>query len=474
MARRLRVFLKGVPQNILIRGVAHLNVFKEKNDYQYAYNIFKELSVKIDISIHSFIFMPDHIHLLCTPSSEDSIKKFMQIFGGRYVRYYNKKYDRKGTLWEDRYKSSLVQDSLYLLNIMGYIELNPMRDGLVKDLAHYKWSSFVSNALDYNENDELITPHHIYNKLGKNKSQRAKSYLTFLQRGIDKKIIDFIRFNINKQSVTGSAEFCRDLESVIGVALKARERGRPKKGEGNSSIKNSIYKNLVVLDSQKHSDLKIEKSRNFSFTKNLQYIRISAQESIKIKENFPIVFTDDENSQLIALLSIGGENLAIKEDGKWICDYLPSILQNYPFSLAPMQNNEDEQLILIDVESDFVNTMKGESVFDKNQKPAKILQANMELLKVQNSNLLTTQNIIKEIKMSNILENREISIGEGTNKKVLVNGFLVVNKEKLEQLSDKKLALWVRSGIISMIENHLSSLLQIQNLFSLASKKQQI
>ena len=364
MARRVRVFLKGIAQNILIRGIANLNVFIDENDYQYAYNIFCELNDKIDIAIHSYVFMPDHIHLLCTPNSEDSIQKFMQVFGGRYVRYYNKKYERKGTLWEDRYKNSLVQDNLYLLNIMGYIELNPLRDGLVKDLAHYKWSSFVYNALDLNQDDDIITPHNLYNRLGKNKEERTSQYLQFLRNGIDEKIINFIRFNLNKQSVTGSDEFCKDLESIIGVALKARERGRPKKS--SQSQKNGIYKNLVVLNVEQHSDLKIKKSKNFAFTKNLQYITISADEVISIKDDFPIVFTDDDSS-LVALLSIGGANLAIDKNGKWMYNYIPTILRNYPFSLASIKDNSNERLLLIDVESDFITTRGGENLFISNK-----------------------------------------------------------------------------------------------------------
>jgi len=472
LARRVRVFLKGVAQNILIRGIANLNVFIDENDYQYAYNIFRELNDKIDIAIHSYVFMPDHIHLLCTPNSEDSIQKFMQVFGGRYVRYYNKKYDRKGTLWEDRYKNSLVQDNLYLLNIMGYIELNPLRDDIVKDLAYYKWSSFVYNALDLNQDDDIISPHNLYNRLGNNREERTSQYLQFLRNGIDEKIINFIRFNLNKQSVTGSDEFCKDLESIIGVALKARERGRPKKSS-QSQMKNSIYKNLVVLNIEQHSDLKIKKSENFTFTKNLQYITISADEVISIKDDFPIVFTDDNNSSLVALLSIGGTNLAIDKNGEWIYNYIPTILRNYPFSLASIKDNSDERLLLIDVESNFLTTRSGENLFISN-KPSIILDEIKKSLKLQDKNLTITKSIIDEIKQSGILENKEVSVGEGADKKVLINGFQVVNKERLERLSDKKLASWVRKGVIGLIENHLSSLSNIQNLFNLASKKQKI
>jgi putative transposase len=118
--------------------------------------------------------MSNHLHLLITPQSKKDLATFMQTMANRYVRYFNAKYDRTGTIWEGRFKSCLVESELYLLVLYKYIEMNPVKAGMVKCAEDYVWSSYLHNALG--GEDCLITSHAHYNSLGNNNVHRYNAY----------------------------------------------------------------------------------------------------------------------------------------------------------------------------------------------------------------------------------------------------------------------------------------------------------
>ncbi len=192
-----------------------------------------------------------------------------------------------------------------------------------------------------------------------------------------------------------------------------------------------------------------------------------------VAENFPVVFTSDENPILVALTSLGGENLAINEDGKYITRYVPAFLRKYPFSLANNKENPDQKVILIDESASNVSNTKGKQLFDKDGEQTDVLKNAIKFLSDYEKQNIATQAVAKVIKEAGILEDREISVGEGDDKKILVKGFQVVNREKLNNLDDNILAEWVRKGIITLIDTHLKSLSNIEVLFKLASHAQQ-
>ncbi|SMP89223.1 SapC protein, partial [Epsilonproteobacteria bacterium SCGC AD-308-O04] len=187
---------------------------------------------------------------------------------------------------------------------------------------------------------------------------------------------------------------------------------------------------------------------------------------------FPVVFTADEKPSLVALVSLGGDSLGINADGKWITSYVPSYLRKYPFSLASTKENPDQKVILIDEDSSLFSKSKGKQLFKKDGDKSETLTHAIEFLTTHENQSIITNNVAKVIADSGILEDREISVGEGDEKKVLVNGFKVVDREKLNALSDDILADWVRKGIISLIDAHLKSLDNIQALFDIAHQRQ--
>ncbi len=174
MARLARVAPVGVPQHILQRGNNRQVCFASEHDMKAYLYWLKEMSQKHQVDVHAWVLMTNHVHLLCTPWKENTISRMMQSIGRLYVRYYNHTYQRSGTLWEGRFKSCLVESERYLLELYRYIELNPVRAGMVDDPSDYSWSSYAINALGVES--ELQTPHPEYLALGKSKNERLNNY----------------------------------------------------------------------------------------------------------------------------------------------------------------------------------------------------------------------------------------------------------------------------------------------------------
>ena len=233
-----------------------------------------------------------------------------------------------------------------------------------------------------------------------------------------------------------------------------------------------MYKNLVVLDKEQHKDLKISPLEDLSFAKQTAFVPVVANEVALVGVGFPVVFTADEKPALVSLVSLGGENLGINSDGKWITSYVPSFFRKYPFSLASTKDNPDQKVILIDEKSSLFSKSKGKQLFKKNGEQSETLTHAINFLTTHENQMIVTTNVAKAIADSGILEDREISVGEGEEKKVLIQGFKVVDREKLNALSDDILADWVRKGIISLIDAHLKSLDNIQTLFNIAHQRQ--
>jgi putative transposase len=147
MARLSRFVLPGQPQHIIQRGNNRQNVFFAEDDYRFYLEKLADACRKYDCRLHSYVLMTNHVHLLITPMTETGIGKVMQSLGRSYVQYVNFRHRRTGTLWEGRYRATLLDSERYLLTCHRYIELNPVRAGMVADPAAYPWSSYRHNAL---------------------------------------------------------------------------------------------------------------------------------------------------------------------------------------------------------------------------------------------------------------------------------------------------------------------------------------
>lgn len=460
MSRKIRIFVEKTPQHIMLKSLNDLVLCRDESDYETLMKILSNLLSKYQVEMHAYVLVENYFEYIATPKTLDSLPKFMQSLGRLYVSYYNKKYNRSGTIWEGRYKSSLVEDKTYLFKVMKYIEQ--------KKPITYIYSSVGTNL--FNKDDDIITKHELYKNLAYTDFNRIREYSGIFNQKNKDETNTFICNCLEKQLVTGNVDFVKNLEKIVGTTLISKSRGRPKKIFENKRKK--MYKNLVVLDKEQHKELKISSPENLSFAKGLTFIPVIASEVEKVGAAFPVVFTADENPMLISLVSLGGDNLALNADNKWITSYVPSYLRKYPFSLAATQENPEKKVILIDEESSLFSKSKGKQLFKKNTEQSETLTHAINFLTNHDNQVSVTTNVAKMISDSGILEDREISVGEGDEKKVLVNGFKVVNREKLNALSDDILADWVRKGIMTMIDGHIKSLDNIQTLFNIAHQRQ--
>ena len=142
MPRRARLSLPGVPWHIIQRGNNRSVCFHAEDDYQFYLHYLKEFADKFGCALHAYVLMTNHVHLLLTPARDDSAALMMKHLGQRYVQYVNRTYRRSGTLWEGRFRSCLTQSEDYVLACYRYIELNPVRAGMVLKPQDYRWSSY--------------------------------------------------------------------------------------------------------------------------------------------------------------------------------------------------------------------------------------------------------------------------------------------------------------------------------------------
>ena len=235
MPRQPRLDIPGIPQHVVQRGNDRQPCFFREEDYLRYLQELKELALRCQCAVHAYVLMTNHVHLLLTPKKAQSVPKLLISLGRRYVQYVNTTYRRTGTLWDSRYKSSLIQAETYLLECMRYIEMNPVRAAMVEDPAHYRWSSYRANGLG--QADALIAPHALYLALGRTAAVRLEAYRALFRAHLDQSAIDDIRLALNQNQPLGNSRFYSKIARMTGERRQARPRGRPKSakvaGAGN-------------------------------------------------------------------------------------------------------------------------------------------------------------------------------------------------------------------------------------------------
>ncbi len=225
MARLPRLTLPGFPHHVIQRGNNRQAIFQAALDYQTLLNLLAVSAPKFAVEIHAFVLMSNHFHLLVTPKTEDGLPHLMQAVGRSYVRYFNGAQKRSGTLWEGRYKSTLIQTDLYLLACMAYIDLNPVRAGLVAQARDYPWSSFGHYTGQRAE--KFITPHPLVWELGNTPFAREAAYAELVQSGIGSVQQKALTDSALRGWALGEPEFVADLQRRTERRVSKATAGRP-------------------------------------------------------------------------------------------------------------------------------------------------------------------------------------------------------------------------------------------------------
>ncbi|NYT58707.1 transposase [Alcaligenaceae bacterium] len=229
MARLPRYVIPGQPQHIIQRGNNRQPIFASVADYQFFRDALVDAAHKHGLAIHAYVWMTNHVHLLATPSAGDSISKVFQSTGRRYVQHFNYTYQRSGTLWEGRYRATVVDSERYLLTLMRYIELNPVRAGMVAHPGDYRWSSHTFNAQGHaGPNSSWLTPHQLYSRLGRNKEEQQSAYQRLFKIALPDQDLQAIRESTHKGWALGNEHFQRRIEGLASRQAASKGVGRPK------------------------------------------------------------------------------------------------------------------------------------------------------------------------------------------------------------------------------------------------------
>ena len=225
MARLPRLVVPHQPHHMIQRGHDHQTIFRDTDDHVVFLERLKEGAKRFKVAIHAYVLMPDHVHLLATPSDSEGLARMMQWIGRYYVPYFNQKYQRSGTLWQGRYKATVLDAEAYLLLCSRYIELNPVRSGQVAAPADYPWSSYQHHIGA--KPDGLITDHTVYWALGNTPFDREIAYKEMTEQMLDPTQIKAITDATLKGWALGADEFKTGLEKSVSRRVSPAKRGRP-------------------------------------------------------------------------------------------------------------------------------------------------------------------------------------------------------------------------------------------------------
>jgi putative transposase len=225
MSRRLRFLLTDFPIHVVQRGNDRQQCFFEERDFRVYLRALADGAVRYRVLVHAYALMTNHVHLLVTPLAANGVSKLMQSLGVRYVKHVNTSMQRTGTLWEDRYKACLVARDAHVLAACRYIDLNPVRAGIVRHPVDYGWSSY--SALAGLRADSLVRPHGALEQLGE---PRGRAYARWCAEGIHPDELGRLRDAIVRQVPFGSDGFRAEIEAMTARPTLVRPPGRPRKG----------------------------------------------------------------------------------------------------------------------------------------------------------------------------------------------------------------------------------------------------
>ncbi len=225
MARLPRLTLAGYPHHIIQRGNDRQSIVRDDQDRQRLLDLWAEHARTFKVAIHAWVIMDNHFHLLATPETQEGLPQMMQAVGRAYVRYFNLRHQRTGTLWEGRYRSNLIESERYLLACMVYIDLNPVRAGMVAQPEDFRWSSHrhcIGLA-----SDKLVTPHALFWALGNTPFAREAAYAELVRQGLAQRDKDDLTRTALSGWALGSEAFVGSLQEGTTRCLSPGRAGRP-------------------------------------------------------------------------------------------------------------------------------------------------------------------------------------------------------------------------------------------------------
>jgi len=232
MARLPRLVIARQPHHIFQQGNNRQPLFCDSGDFSAFLGWLRDAARQFKVAIHAYVLMENRLHLLATPADEEGLGRMMQWVGRHYVPYFNRKYGHAGTLWQGRFRASVIEAPRYLLSCYRYLETNPVRAGLVSTADQYPWSSYAHHAGI--RVDPLVTDHPLYWSLGNTPFEREAEYKALLEQGLPPEQVATLSAALLKGWVLGDAAFQQSLERQLQRRVAPARRGRPRKGAKDS------------------------------------------------------------------------------------------------------------------------------------------------------------------------------------------------------------------------------------------------
>lgn len=225
MARLPRLSVAGHAHHVVQRGNDGQAIFRDEVDRRQMLQLLETQAREHRVALHAYVLMDNHVHLLLTPATAEGLPKMMQAVGRRYVRWFNDRHGRSGTLWEGRYRATVIEAERHLLPCMAYIDLNPVRAGLATQAADYPWSSHTHYIGQ--RADRLVTPHALYWALGNTPFAREAAYTRLVAEGLSQQQQEALTDSAFKGWALGGPEFMAALQKQTARRLSKGKAGRP-------------------------------------------------------------------------------------------------------------------------------------------------------------------------------------------------------------------------------------------------------
>ncbi len=231
MARLPRLTLPGLPHHLIQRGNNREPIFADVRDFEFMHELLTQQAREAGVAVHAYVLMDNHFHLLATPSTAEGLARMMQGVGRRYVRHFNQRSGRSGTLWEGRYRCAVLQPEAWLLPCMAHLDLNPVRAGRVEAPADWAWSShrhYVGATVD-----RLVSPHPLAWALGDTPFAREQAYARRVEEGVPNAQQSALVDAALHGWALGDAAFLASLQKQTDRRLTRGKPGRPRRMAGD-------------------------------------------------------------------------------------------------------------------------------------------------------------------------------------------------------------------------------------------------
>jgi putative transposase len=230
MPRQTRLEMPGLPLHVTQRGVNRCAIFLDDADRHHYRRLLRNACRKHGVAVHAFVLMDNHVHLLVGAEQAGCVSRALRQAGQTYVQSFNQRHGRVGTLWQGRFKSSIVDSDAYALHVIRYIELNPVRAAMAEQPEDYRWTSVHTHV--GLAHDPLLTPHPAYLALATDRATRAEAYRAWLHAPLDPEELTRIRAYMAQEKALGDPRFQSMLEKALNRPVSVRPRGRPRRATG--------------------------------------------------------------------------------------------------------------------------------------------------------------------------------------------------------------------------------------------------